>query len=353
MGEIAVVVGDIGSAKEIVPAVKVLEARGIKVRWFADSAGKAKIDVLEKQGVAYEMVIPDGYKPSVIVVGTSATAAVLKVEFTKYGRENGIPVLWVEDLYGTGERQNSLGVSPDVMLVIDDIAAQIAKTVRPGLDVRVVGKPTFGKLPTEDEAKDVRNKIRESVGLNDSKFLLTVSFGGDPAERALAQLPEIVRAIQRDLSGAVTVAWRFHPKHPKVDELWKMATESGIKFVDARKLDIFELILASNCVVADWGNTDPYKGLLYGVPTITMLFPDDYERREGAGYPNGVPPIIASAKHWGARTPEDLTVLIYRVKQGEEAAWRYTRNERAKPFLALKQLGAEKNIADEILNAAK
>jgi hypothetical protein len=189
--EVFVVVGDIGSAKELLPAVRVLESRGVNVRWIADPSDKAKAptDVLDKAGIVYERGIPSVFSfAKVILVGTSATAVSAQLLWTVYGIESNIPVLWYEDLWGTGSRPSTQLVSPNHMLVIDDAAAAIARTVRPSLDVTVVGKPTFGALPSQEQAAEICMNLRSKYNLTDADFLVTVGFGGDPPERAFEQL---------------------------------------------------------------------------------------------------------------------------------------------------------------------
>ena len=293
MKKILVVFGDIGSAKEMVPVLKVLEERGIKVSYVADPKGKAATDVLGKAGIPYETKEPadsdtrdlDAY--DLILVGTSATANSFQVAWTKYAREKNIPVLWIEDLYGTGSRKNSQIVSPDTMLVVDEVAKQIAKTVRPNLDVRVVGKPTFGALPDEVGAVSIRNKVREKLGLTESEFLVTVGFGGDPAERALTQLPQIISALEA-YEDSLTVAWRFHPKHPQKDQLWETATKSKV-------------------------------------------------------------PFIFGALQWGVKSADDIRLRLRYVRSAETQLRTYTKEIRGAQFAALKNPGAAFRAADVIM----
>lgn len=347
--------GDIGGMKEIYEGMRVLESRGVGVGYFIDAESRAKAgtDFLAKlkTPVSYETrgpLLSD--HPRVIVIGTSATAVTGQVDWTTYGHEQGIPVVWVEDLWGTGERAGTLSVRPDEMLVIDEMAAQIARIVRPGLKATVVGKPSFGKLPSIEERVGIRAQVRNDLDLSPDDFLITVGFGGDPAERAVLQLPQFIQLFE---PYNVVLAWRFHPKHPDVKMLWERATTSNVRSVDARSVDLTNLNIASDFVVADWGNTDAYKAVICGIPTVTMLFPDtngeDTKRRALAGYPEGIPPIVATDPEWGAKDVSDVGKLLQKTRQDGQNVRSYTLETRAKPFLDLVKPGAPERIADEVM----
>jgi hypothetical protein len=341
--------------REVYEGMQILEKHGVSVKYFvdADTHAKAGTDLLAKlkNPVFYETRGPlPADRPKVIVVGTSATAVSGQVAWTEHGHKNGIPVVWVEDLWGTGERAEVLSVRPDEMLVIDEIAARIAVTVRPRLKTTVVGKPSFGELPSTEETVGIRAQVRSNLGLSPEDFLLSVGFGGDPAVRTITQLPLLLKLFQ---AYNVVVAWRFHPKHPDATMLWEHATQSGIRSVDARSVDLTNLYIASDLVVADWGHTDAYKAVICGIPTVTMLFPDDTERRNRVGYPEGIPPIIATDLEWGARDVSEVGKLLQKSIAEGERIRSYTLAIRAKPFLDLVKPGAADRIADEVMKYLK
>ena len=254
-------------------------------------------------------------------------------------------VIGIEDLWGTGEKKNARWLGPDLMLVIDEVAAQIAKNVRPWIDVKVVGKSTFEKFPDlVRQAFLIRSAFRQNFSLGESDFMVVILLGGD--DKVWFQLREIIKKTS-DFSG-ITFAWRFHPKDPDKDKLFNEAIASGIKYADVRSANMDELILASNAIVGTWDNTDPYKALVAGIPAITMLFPDDQEERVAIGCPDGIPPIISTDIRWGARSANELATLLQEVKQNEEAVRLYTKTVRAKPFLSLFNPGAAERIADEV-----
>lgn len=358
MSIVYAVVGDIGAAKEMYAGIMALPPE-VEVRWFVDPAvnAKAGTEFLAKlkNPVLYEIRGPEaGDKPDLIVIGTSVTSCNGQIAWTKWGFGR-YPVVWVEDLWGTGEYPSVLCVRPDEMLVVDEMAARIARGVRFGLKTTIVGKPTFGTIPNASRQVKIRRHVRKQFLIEKDEFLLTIQFGGDLPERTLTQLPEIV-GLLRSLS--VVVAFRFDPKHPWKEKLWAAACESGLDIIDARALDLSELNIASNMIIADWGNTHAYKALLCGTPTATLLFPkhcvvgsnkvfDDYVHRVNRGFPGGVPPIVTSLS-WGAESPEELMRLIGYVIRNEADAKTETI-ERALQFRHLATPGAAERMAREFM----
>lgn len=237
------------------------------------------------------------------------------------------------------------GVSPNEILVVDAVAEHVAKSVRPGIATTIVGKPTFGTIPANSERPALRERLRRELGVADTDFLVTVGFGEVPTERALTQLPQFIELFR---TMNVVVAWRFHPKHAELPKLWRDATTSGVRFVDARAIDLTDLNIASDIVIADWGNTDAYKAVICGVPTVTMLFPDDTEARKSRGYLDGIPPIIATDTEWGATSIADTRKLIANIRDFPLWYSWNVRDIRAKPFLSLVEPGADERIADAI-----
>ena len=84
------VVGDIGGAREVLPAMQMLEKKyGTEIKWFVDASLKAKAgtDVLDKAGIVYETrwPVPDD-NPDVVVYGTSETAIDAQMMWSAFGR---------------------------------------------------------------------------------------------------------------------------------------------------------------------------------------------------------------------------------------------------------------------------
>lgn len=337
------VVGDIGGAKEVMLVSRELERRGAVIKWFLDSSPKAKAgDVLKKAGIAYETREPnENDKMGMILIGTSATAMSAQMEWTKWGKERGVPVLWMEDLHGTGSRANSRSVAPDAMLVIDEMAEKIAQKIRPNLRTFVVGKPTFSdpkEMPNRDCGDDIRYEIYDKLNLHCGKYgdekdkLVVIGFGGDPAERAEAQLGDILKEMTNwIMKDEIVVAWRFHPKHPKKEEMYLQAMVGtavlGIRTVDARAVDMNHLTIAAHLCVADWGNTNQLVGLLHRTPVVTMLFPEDARLIETYP-PDGVPPVLESDYRWGVKNAQDLTMMVNWVLTNHYWCRLYSENLR-------------------------
>lgn len=197
-----------------------------------------------------------------------------------------------------------------------------------------------------------RASIRSKYDLRGSDFLITFGFAGEPASRAPAQLDEILR-VKGHFDQSAVFAFRFHPAHPQRDFLWERVVESGLLFIDARAENLLDLYIASDAVVADYVSTDAYKNLLMGIPTISMLFPDDYDYRLELGYPKGVPPVISEAKEWGPTSPEAMVALLDFVHHRPTEARHYMRAVRAEPFRELLEPGAAERIAQEVLGCMK
>ena len=58
------VVGDTGAALDLVAVAEELKEGHIPVKWFVDPNGRARIDVLDKRGIAYSTDGPEEYKSS-------------------------------------------------------------------------------------------------------------------------------------------------------------------------------------------------------------------------------------------------------------------------------------------------
>lgn len=376
MAKVYAVCGDIGGTKEVIPAAAELMARGVSVEWFIDPNGKGGPDVLAKPevltklgvtakaypewgraGVAYETREPNENDcPDLIMVGTSATAAYAQIKWTNFGKKHGIPVLWVEDLHGTGSRKALHDVWPDAMCVIDEAAQSIAQTVRRGLTTHVTGKPSFENLSDLISRKaEICTKVREELKLAETDFFVTWLFGGEPAARSNTQLDYFEDSLSEHTYPGV-FNLRFHPKHPDSKSGLQHARfekMNEIKKVDGRPIkDVQEVVLASDMLLADWGNTDALTALLGGVPVVTILFPEDTVRRVDAGYPEGVPPVLQMNPWWGVTSVGDMQDRIWRVYTDPKDYTAVTAH-RAVPFQKLLEKGAAARIADVAMEMMK
>ena len=346
-----IVVGDIGSAKELVPAAGELVKRGADVSWFADPQGKAASAVLAKGKIDFFSRGPqEDDHPDVILIGTSASAIDFQIAWTRFGKDKGVLVIWLEDLWGTGEREGTRIVDPDVMLVNNQAALEIALSVRPTMRVIPVGKPTFEALPEfARRAAEISAAIRSRHGITDADFLVTYWSGGEKADRA----EEHVRAlsIQGEFCGRRHhFAPRLHPKLPDTvrGKLWFLAQAGSAKAVDASAEVPEELILISDAVVAEWSVTEGYKAALLGIPTVITMFPPDAERLAAASYPDALPPLVRSLAAEAAYAPDALVRILDRMA-GDPSAARKQLAMFRKPFLRLLEPGAALRIAEAVL----
>lgn len=350
---VAVVVGDLGGCKELLGAVKLLEERGVKCIWFCDSSGKAA-DVLNKNDIAFHYRLPEqnDWAGDFILVGTSASAVEAQIVWTNYGHKNNIKVCWMEDLYGTGERKAVASVSPDVMLVIDETAKKIAQRVRPEVPTMVVGKPIFADLAIKLQKKsEIRQKIHSDLKIPDGTPLLTYTSGGEIPARVVEHMRMLMFVLE-PRKGFV-FAPRFHPKLPVVlrEELWKGAEEIfGSRLIDARNVDITELVMSSDMLFSDWGCTESYVGVLANVPVGLMMYPED-SRLNDCGYPNATPPLLLTnsadnISNYDACRYSAAFAFMPNIGDFNDRVLEICR----RPYLPLLQRGAEINIADTVLS---
>ena len=352
---ICFVVGDLGSAKEMIPVAVELEKRDILVKWFADPKGKAGSDLLAKKNISFSDREPMTDKPDLILVGTSASANGLQVAWTKFGRERKIPVGWLEDLWGTGERLNSREVDPDFMLVNDEVAAQIAKNVRPNLETIVVGKATFENLaPLVKNANEIRARTRQALDVHDEEILVTYWSGGEKPDRVQAHLEAILQEMIFLSNYSMALAARLHPKLPEAfkEQCGKMMRDSGVKILESGPINPAELNIASNGVVADWSGTEGYAAMLVGTPVGITMFPEDADRLNSVGYSLGVPPLIMANAATSLNKRESVIeyfIKLIAISQNDRLDLSYEVDGRDK-FVSLLVPGASSRIADAVMS---
>ena len=184
-------------------------------------------------------------------------------------------------------------------------------------------------------------------------FLITFSSGGNSPERAEKQLNILTPVLSQY---NVHVAWRFHPKLINAQTLLAFATANSLHSVDARTVDLTELCAVSDFAITDWVNSDAYKAVLCGTPTVTMLFPNDTERLHASGFINGIPPVVMdeddgkiTLNRWGAKSAWQVNALLRSTIQEPIATRAYTYNFRSCPFRDLVKPGARERIADAVM----
>jgi hypothetical protein len=351
--------GDIGGAKEVLPAVQLLAKEGVLVKHFVlGERARAGTDVLEPAGVSYEKRGPEtGDKPAVIVCGTSETAPEGLIEWTKFGRDRSIPVIWVEDLWGAGEHKRTQVVSPNVMCVIDEIAAHIAQGVRPDIQTEVVGKPSFAALAkklenVEQIRETTRAQLAARLGIrNFEGKIVTYGSGGEVPARAYLHLKALCEdgGLGSYYDGEVIFVPRFHPKLAEDDKrrLRVEALKVGAYVVMAHDLDMDFVTVASDVNIGDWGSTSMYTSAIFGIPPVMCMFPDDIERRLGAGYPDGEPPLLIAKAGSGAIHAASFRGILNEILSKSDHYWQVTF-EYAAPFRKLLEPGAEERIVEVV-----
>lgn len=372
--EIVIVVGDIGGAREMVFIDQALKKiSGVRTRWILDRQGKAgselldrpdilqKLDAAIRHCIPYDTVSPAGsWKPDLIAVGTSATAIGAQIEWTQFGVQEDIPVFWMEDWHATGSRKAVRHVHPDVMGVIDSVAAGIASLNHPRTAVHEIGRPSGESLASLiAKRKVIRKRVRSGLDIGEEQFLITWACGG--AEMPASTWNQ-VRSFEKTLTlnhldflasdERFLFTFRFNPKNTEADQLYEYVGNLPVCTVDSRSHDFQDVVLASDAYAADWSSSDSFTALLAGIPVITVLFPDDRERRSDAGFINEVPPVLAGYPlaflSWGVWDAPALCQKIIKIFYGIKDARAMTR-KRARIFRKLLEPGAADRAAKILL----
>jgi hypothetical protein len=359
MKNVYAVYGDIMTAKEVLPAMQILENRGFLVSHIVDSGELARAPmVLDKEGIKYSKRDPISEDmPDVIVVGTSVSAIDAQIKWTQFGRENNISVIWVEDFYGTGENEKVLSLSPDVVCTVDEIAKQIIELTRPNANVEVVGKPSF-----EQFAKylSIQPKVREDVcdelNIGKDSFIVTLWAGAEYKETTHAHILAL-RGLDELTNRKVFYLPRLHPKTSEdlKDKFYVLASEGNKNIIHTDGFDNpDDIVVASNINVGGWGTNSMYIGSILGIPSVMCLFPEEchggIKERIRIGYKDGIPPLVMAKAGWGARNEKHLKAILSSIMNHEDKMKEHVR-ENSKVFRPLlENTGAAERIADVVEN---
>ncbi len=350
---VIIIVGDAGPCLELIPVAALLKERKIPVLWIVDSGPQAQAGmILSRHGIPFEMRGPNlGDDPAVILFGYSTKAIDAQRVWTGWvmtRRVKGgpiIPVVGYDDLFVNAIRPDVMGAEPDEILVISPLAEEIVRRRRPNTKITVVGKSLH--IPDDRERQEKRAALRAKYNLGADDFLVAFGFAGEPADHAPVQVDEIL--WQRSMFHPETIfAFRFHPAHPYKKELAEWMSASGLRSIDTNAEPLLDVYMASDVVVAGYGSTDAYRTVLMGIPTITMLFPEDLEYRKQIGYADGVPPILADNVLWGADTVSYLSSMLRRIREMPELAHKRTQ-ERANRFRDLCTPDAAERIVAAVM----
>lgn len=356
---IVAVFGDIGGCTETLPALEILNRREFAIEAILSQGGKAE-SVLNVAGAAAGVPVLsgdrlNGHIPDAIVVGTSATAIDAQLAWTDWGRRHGIPVIWVEDLYGCAEREAVRGCGgPNVLCVIDEAAAAIARNGWPLAKIAVCGKPSFERVGALLAQQDtIRAQVRSKLDVNPRERLLTWFSGGERPDEEIMTLIEGIEPLQK--YAGLRIAVRVHPKIPEqmLEVVRCRITAWSNRFridpLAVRAVDADELTIASDIVVGSWGGTQCYVAVLARAACISTHF-GPAEERLAVGYPDGLSPVVAARAAMAAMTPAEIVARVGDVLCGcgEGAHIEAVRNVPFRPLIAP---GAAARIADAIVAA--
>ena len=357
MSKLAIVVvgGDAATAAEGIPIVNELRNRGHSVRWIMDHEGEGR-RILEKRQLEYELY--DDATPrdkfDLILVLTSATAVHAQHVWTSYGRVCAKPVVWYEDFPGTAHVEAVRSLQPDMLMVINESAADIARLVRPLVPIHVVGKPSFESRADMTEAVAYfRMQARGTLGVDEHDFVVVYWSGGETIERVEKQLAAL-RDVRLGMARMV-LAPRIHPKLDR----WGAGTQERlIYYACTGKAETFNwhseevntVNAAADVMVCDAGCTEAMMGALMGIPTIITRFPDDYARLTARGLPGGVPMVVTCGAALSAESGPQLVYLLS-ILAGiwqEYDSWEKLLTQcflQSRPLVSLLEPGAAVRIA--------
>ncbi len=330
MAKIGVFAGDGGGGNEVVGVGIELAKVGHEIDWRVspenDSNGviaKAGTVAFDKNGIKYSRQFPRAHDCfDLIIIGTSATATALQIAGTKFANSHGIPCVHVEDFPGCGNyRKVHETCSPDVMCVVDEESKKIAHNVRPSLDVRVCGKPSYATdvgpmLRPLENCLAVRKEVRDKLGFTHETLVITASLGVT-IDTLVPQL-EIIAGLG-EINGHPTVLLsRIHPKCPEYVKkaAQDVLLDSNTKVVDSSLFGLARVVIASDIFVCTWGSTEQFCASLANVvPLLDLGDEKELEKRKELGYLNGVPPLVKACAGWGFQTTKEMSELIGNTAQ--------------------------------------
>ncbi|MBI2097850.1 MAG: hypothetical protein HYT46_02885 [Candidatus Vogelbacteria bacterium] len=290
MYDIAFVVGDIGGALELLFVAECLAREDRKekvwIKWLADPDGQAK-DELRKRGVAFSFTAPGALTEEidVVVYGVSSTAAYYTNDWIRWAQDNQIPVIGVQDFFGTGNASLKV-VAPNVLCVINEAAAKMVRNIYPDpkLMIEVTGKPRAAAAwTTLIRLRDgISERLRWLLAVPSDNLLAVYWSDGNPA-RIEEQLHALV-AVSPDKIHWVNWVCRFHPK-----------------LLDEESPD--HLVIAADLNICSGEAVESLLSVLADRPTIII-----------GDCPNGVLPHIATELAVPASSIDRLKELLVIIR---------------------------------------
>jgi len=354
--EVAVVVGDIGATKELVPAGRRLQEEGCNVEWYVDEGGKG-IQILDREGIPSCTGLPrmeDAPAADCIVIGTSATAVEAQLHWTEYGKVWKVPVIWYEDLVCTGELPQTSMANPNVMLVTCRVAELIARRKRPGIDTVVVGKPTFEGLSAIDlvKAMGIKAETRKPLAISGIDVVV-VYWGGGDSDRVKRHLGALREMGEIETSAGnkqrLVLIPRLHPKMPDYDEVWKFALDGSVFIVDGRDVEETRLNCAADVVIGEGGSTQCYVSALLGKRVCIPMWPAGGRDWQECGCTHNAPPLISEKCAYPLVNSSELAEGITVVVSSRDIGQRFQNAQAA--FGDMRKLGADVRIMQAVMSA--
>lgn len=332
------VVGDIGSAQELVLWAKLLQENypDLDVRWIADGAENAKgHTVLAKHNIPTIMtssnevltayldheIKEDTSRSTLFLIGTSATARDVQLFVTRYANEKRtkgfvIRTAWLEDFYGCScydspPSDDPSLYTPDEFFTIDTTAWMILRNrFKLHRRITVIGKPTLQQTLSVTD-NQILTKTKDALSLCNYD-LITYWSGGD-SERISAHL-DALQSLEpglkemRSLRGhRYKIIYRLHPKAQTSFQSEPFIFNEQFSTNDVPS-DI--LARASTLNICEWDGTTSLLSVTNGVPVLALMFPDDRARRIALHYPGGLPPLVYDKRVTPVYHPEELYAYL-------------------------------------------
>lgn len=158
---------DIGAGNVVRPTVSALGDRGVSIPLCAEQKGAAAAR-LEQLGVS-AYILPENFdaesllrdfNPSFVITGLSSPR-VLESALDRVAKDAGIPVIVIEDQFGTIERSV---VEPDLVLTINETTARLVRKKYPNAKIVPVGLAGILPVTPRPEVVAQFEELRQATG---------------------------------------------------------------------------------------------------------------------------------------------------------------------------------------------
>lgn len=300
--EIMIGARDMGTARLAAPVIKELLRRGYPVSLLTDQPAesflKKELPTMEELMIISPLGAIAKRNPGLILSGVSINGGAgiesyLVNTAQSYGEEkkNRVPVIWMEDYWGTATRKEQLsrGIKPDYIFGFDEYSKALGlahfkeagiKEFSPDRFI-VTGSPAFDELFREKERDAIRKKVRDGFGLSEGEMMI-VYMGAIPPED-IENLKILVDNLNKISLGdkEIALAVRLHPhifstlslsKYEKEYATTASAFNNGRLIKTTEKFSTDELVIAADAVVSQL-STEGVKNVYRGKPSLFMLLP--------------------------------------------------------------------------------